>query len=306
MIDVKKLIPSAEVREYIAECGHRFSLLDEAALIFQNPILREDVRLDALRAIAAKLRENPTSEFKTQKDDGVISAEELALQIDAHVRADMETETALFQNSLGGVYEVSYSMKSDSLRGGQSEAFSPSCFSCIERAAEAARADAGENLSGYKITLRELDGDKCVCGFFNACGGLLRVDSSFSFVAYDSDNRLDNFYVEIPYPFKDGDIVREVHSGRVGVVNHLGGEWMAKNIVRRYRDASHIEVPTDCLDEDGEFVYEPMFTPCVEEARVDEKSSDGEYLTEAALLVQGKGSLEYFTHLVKQRLAERE
>ena len=166
----------------------------------------------------------------------------------------------------------------------------------------------GENdkLLDVIVRLRKIDeGDKYVSGTFNSKGELLRVDSSFiGTQAFDSDNCLDNFYCKIPYPFNDGDIVQDLSSGRIGVVNHLGGEkdGKLKNICKRYRDSSDIIVPVDCLDDDGNFVYEPFYTPCVDYApRLDYSKGDGEFLYEASLLVQGKGSLEYFCNLVKKQ-----
>ena len=64
-------------------------------------------------------------------------------------------------------------------------------------------------------------------------------------------------------------------------------------------------MPVDSLDACGKFVYEPFFTPCVDYApRMDELKGDGEFLSEASLLVQGKGSLEYFCDLVRKRMSE--
>ena len=51
--------------------------------------------------------------------------------------------------------------------------------------------------------------------------------------------------------------------------------------------------------------YEPFYTPCVAYApRLDESKNDDEFLYEASLLVQGKGSLEYFCNMVKKRIAD--
>ena len=96
-------------------------------------------------------------------------------------------------------------------------------------------------------------------------------------------------------------------SGRIGVVNHLGGEKKGKlkNNCKCHRDSSDIIVPVDCLDDYGNFIYEPFYTPCVDYApRMDELKGDGEFLSEASLLVQGKGSLEYFCDLVRKRISE--
>lgn len=316
MTNIKKLIPSKSLREYLQKTGHEFSLCEEAALIYQNPLLRQDERLDALNKIAKTLRlpENDGKQFSTYRNciDGnpdsgeKITATELATQIESHIKSDMEMEIALFRNTLEGIYEVDCSVKNESLRGQPYDTFSCPAFSSIEKAIDYVMTGENDKLLDFIVTLRKIDeGDKYVSGTFNGKDELLRVDSSFMGTqAFDSDNRLDNFYSEIPYPFNDGDIVQDLSSGRIGVVNHLGGEkdGKLKNICKRYRDSSDIIVPVDSLDDDGNFVYEPFYTPCVDYApRLDESKNDGEFLYEASLLVQGKGSLE---NLVKKRIAD--
>lgn len=316
MTNIKKLIPSKSLREYLQKTGHEFSLCEEAALIYQNPLLRQDERLDALNKIAKTLRlpENDGKQFSTYRNciDGnpdsgeKITATELATQIESHIKSDMEMEIALFRNTLEGIYEVDCSVKNESLRGQPYDTFSCPAFSSIEKAIDYVMTGENDKLLDFIVTLRKIDeGDKYVSGTFNGKGELLRVDSSFMGTqAFDSDNCLDNFYSEIPYPFNDGDIVQDLSSGRIGVVNHLGGEkdGKLKNICKRYRDSSDIIVPVDSLDVDGNFVYEPFYTPCVDYApRLDESKNDGEFLYEASLLVQGKGSLEYFCNMVKKQ-----
>lgn len=319
MTNLKKLIPSKSLREYLGQIGHEFSLCEEAALIYQNPLLRQDERLDALNEIAKTLHlpENASLQFPTYRNciDGMhdsgekITVTELATQIEAHIKADMEIETALFRNTLEGIYEVDCSVKNESLRGQPYDNFSCPAFSSIEKAIDYVMTGENDKLLDFIVTLRKIDeGDKYVSGTFNSKGELLQVDSTFiGTQVFDSDNRLDNFYSEIPYPFNDGDIVQDLSSGRIGVVNHLGGEkdGKLKNICKRYRDSSDIIVPVDSLDDDGNFVYEPFYTPCVDYApRLDYSKGDGEFLYEASLLVQGKGSLEYFCNMVKKRIAD--
>ncbi|MCR4822008.1 MAG: hypothetical protein K5873_03940 [Treponema sp.] len=314
--EIIKMIPSKAVREYLQKIGHEFSLCEEAALIYQNPLLRQDESLDALNKIAKTLRlpENDSKQFSTYRNciDGnpdsgeKITATELATQIESHIKSDMEMEIDLFRNTLEGIYEVDCSVKNESLRSQPYDTFSCPAFSSIEKAIDYVMTGENNKLLDFIVTLRKIDeGDKYVSGTFNGKGELLRVDSSFMGTqAFDSDNCLDNFYSEIPYPFNDGDIVQDLSSGRIGVVNHLGGEkdGKLKNICKRYRDSSDIIVPVDCLDDDGNFVYEPFYTPCVDYAtRLDESKNDGEFLYEASLLVQGKGSLEYFCNLVKKQ-----
>ena len=316
MTNIKKLIPSKSLREYLQKTGHEFSLCEEAALIYQNPLLRQDERLDALNKIAKTLRlpENDGKQFSTYRNciDGnpdsgeKITAIELATQIESHIKSDMEMEIALFRNTLEGIYEVDCSVKNESLRGQPYDTFSCPAFSSIEKAIDYVMTGENDKLLDFIVTLRKIDeGDKYVSGTFNGKDELLRVDSSFMGTqAFDSDNCLDNFYCEIPYPFNDGDIVQNLSDGRIGVVNHLGGEkdGKLKNICKRYRDSSDIIVPVDSLDDDGNFVYEPFYTPCVDYApRLDESKNDGEFLYEASLLVQGKGSLEYFCNMVKKQ-----
>lgn len=316
MTNIKKLIPSKSLREYLQKTGHEFSLCEEAALIYQNPLLRQDERLDVLNKIAKTLHlpENDGKQFSTYRNciDGnpdsgeKITATELATQIEAHIKSDMEMEIDLFRNTLEGIYEVDCSVKNESLQGLPYDTFSCPAFSSIEKAIDYVMTGENDKLLDFIVTLRKIDeGDKYVSGTFNGKGELLRVNSSFiGTQAFDSDNCLDNLYCEIPYPFNDGDIVQDLSDGRIGVVNHLGGEkdGNLKNICKRYRDSSDIIVPVDSLDDDGNFVYEPFYTPCVDYApRLDESKNDGEFLYEASLLVQGKGSLEYFCNMVKKQ-----
>ena len=319
MISLKKLIPSKSLRQYLMQTGHEFSLCEEAALVYLNPFLRQDERLDALNEIARFLRlpENSSLQFPTYRNciDGTtdsgekITADELSSQIEVHIKSEMEIESVLFRNLLDGIYEATYFVKKETFLGEPSDSFCCTGFSCMENAIEFVKSEAGENLLTFKITLRKIDKpNECVSGTLNNSGELLQVDSSFiGAEIFDSDNSLDNFYCEIPFPFNDGDLVQDLSSGKIGVVNHLGGEknGKLKSICKRCRDSSDITVPVDCLDDDGNFVYESFFTPCVDYApRMNESNADGEFLSEASLLVQGKGSLEYFCDLVRKRISE--
>ena len=170
------------------QTGHEFTLCEEAALVYKNPFLQQDERLDALNEIARFLRlpENSSLQFPTYRNciDGTtdsgekITADELAAQIEAHIKSEMEIESALFRND--GIYEVTYFVKKESLRGMPYNSFFRTGFSCMENAIDFAKSDAAENLLTFEITLRTIDKpDEYVSGTFNNSGELLRVDSSF-------------------------------------------------------------------------------------------------------------------------------
>lgn len=200
MTNIKKLIPSKSLREYLQKTGHEFSLCEEAALIYQNPLLRQDERLDALNKIAKTLRlpENDGKQFSTYRNcidgnpdsDEKITATELATQIESHIKSDMEMEIALFRNTLEGIYEVDCSVKNESLRGQPYDTFSCPAFSSIEKAIDYVMTGENDKLLDFIVTLRKIDeGDKYVSGTFNGKDELLRVDSSFMGTqAFDSDN----------------------------------------------------------------------------------------------------------------------
>lgn len=318
MINLKKLLPSPSVREYLKKTEHSFSLAEEATLVFNSPLISQSERLDALHEIVSELNKTPEAEFSTYRnldknlESEKISATLLAEQIEVHIKNEMEIEADLFRNPFGGIYSVALTYKNEKLRGKNVDwGYAPFPFSCIENAIEEARKEnvsEGGKLKFFTIKLHKIDEtDKYLFGRFSADGTLLSVDSSFMYTDIFSDDDFVDFYAEIPYPVNDGDIVRELHTGRIGVVNHLGGEkdGKLKNITKRNRDISDIIVPVDMLDDDGNFVYEPFFTPCVEYAWcIDESKGDGEFLSEAALLVKGCGSLEYFCDLIKKRLGK--
>jgi hypothetical protein len=70
MINIRKLIPSKSLRLYLKEIEHEFTLCEEAALVYKNPFLRQDERLDALNEIARFLRlpENCSLQFPTYRN----------------------------------------------------------------------------------------------------------------------------------------------------------------------------------------------------------------------------------------------
>ena len=96
MINIRKLIPSKSLWQYVKEIEHEFTLCEEAALVYKNPFLQQDERLDALNEIARFLRlpENSSLQFPTYRNciDGApdsgekITADELAAQIEAHIK----------------------------------------------------------------------------------------------------------------------------------------------------------------------------------------------------------------------------
>ncbi|MBQ1671312.1 MAG: hypothetical protein II070_05930, partial [Treponema sp.] len=123
MINLKKLIPSKSLRLYLKEIEHEFTLCEEAALVYKNPFLRQDERLDALNEIARFLRlpGNCSLQFPTYRncidvspDSGEkITADELSSQIEVHIKSEMEIESVLFRNLLDGIYEATYFVKKE-------------------------------------------------------------------------------------------------------------------------------------------------------------------------------------------------
>ena len=304
-MDMTNLIPSPSVRKYLAEIGHSFSLAEQATLIFNNPLLRQDIRIDSLREIVDKLHSSENSEkIFTVGCHGTISAKELAAQIESVINNELEMELTLFRNRLEGIYEACFKEKSNKSLG---YSFSRCGFSSIDNAVRYVRENAGDSLESYKITLFQIDNpNKYVQGTFNEKGEILNFDSSFMGEDIFSDKIFTDFYVDVPYPFKNGDIVQNLKTKEIAVVNHLGIASQPRPKPFPHSDISDVNLYVDALNDEGLFFYHDHFyTPLIDYAAVDEKSDDGEFLKEASLLVSGKDSLEYFTMLVQKRIIGR-
>ena len=141
------------------------------------------------------------------------------------------------------------------------------------------------------------------------------LDSSFMGHEYCFNHRdgFDNLLVLIPHPFRNGDIIRRIDDGLMGVVCNIQNDevFFESLQVREKRggDITDVGIPADYL-EDETFTYEHLaFFPTLCE-KVDIascKDSDPKIplLEACATVMKGNGSFEYLFHEWNNYIDER-
>ena len=134
------------------------------------------------------------------------------------------------------------------------------------------------------------------------------IDSSFIGHEFDRVSnhhvRFDNLLVLIPHPFRNGDIIRRIDDGLMGVVCNLqNDEVFFESLQERERrggDISDVGIPADYLEEET-FTYEhlaffPTLCEKVDVASCKDSNPAIHMLEACATVMSGNGSFEYLFH----------
>lgn len=107
----------------------------------------------------------------------------------------------------------------------------------------------------------------------------------------EDKGRFENAYVELPYFFKTGDLVREVGMNDIGIVTEVPQ--------RMCPDYSDCSVRVEYVGENGKFIHEHVPLIVLECADFDSAGPRKEVLKSAQRLLQGKGSFQTLQKNVK-------
>lgn len=308
-------VPSKDVREYCGKLGRVFEPYELASLICQNTFLNYFHKDALLAELIPELRAEPNAESKTISGiyKNSYSSVEVAEEIENYIAVDKKKEEYLLNDFSGNVYEMECEVR------GESRFDKCGVFSSISKVFETMKSEFEEykkldieivsfHLKKYKIDDYEnyvygkflLDSDELE-GFH-----LHTLVSSFMGYKINSEHQegFDNLLVLIPHPFRNGDIIRRIDDGMMGVVCNLqNDEVFFESLQKRERrggDISDVSIPADYLD-DETFTYEhlaflPTLCEKVDVASCKDSNPTIPILEACATVMSGNGSFEYLFH----------
>lgn len=322
---IQAAVPSKDVREYCEKIGRTFAPYELATLICQNTLLGYSQKDALLAELVPELRAEPDSKAKTI--NGVYknhySNSEVADEIEAYIDMEKKMKDYLLNDFPGYVYELEYEET-----GSYRDFYNCGVFSSINKVYETMEKEIQDfkelnaEILSFRLRKYKLDDrENYVNGKFVPEKdnpdkfGLNYLDSSFMGHEYCFNHRdgFDNLLVLIPHPFRNGDIIRRIDDGLMGVVCNIQNDevFFESLQVREKRggDITDIGIPADYL-EDETFTYEHLaFFPTLCE-KVDIascKDSDPKIplLEACATVMKGNGSFEYLFHEWNKYIDER-
>ena len=323
---IQAAVPSKEVRDYCEKIGRNFVPYELAVLICQNTLLSYSQKHALLAELVPELRVEPDS--KSKIISGVYknhySNVEVADEIEAYIAMENKLEEYLLNDSPGNVYELELE-ESASYRMWP---YSCGVFSSINKVYEKMESeindfkDSKEKILSFRLRKYKIDDrDNYVYGKFipeknNTYKFQLHyLDSSFMVDEYYNKHHdgFENLLVLIPHPFRNGDIIRRIDDGLMGVVCNLQNDEVFFESLqvreRRGGDISDVGIPADYL-EDERFCYDhlaffPTLCEKVDIAACKDSNPAMPLLEACATVMKGNGSVEYLFHEWNKYIDER-
>lgn len=226
---IERLIPSKDVRAFLTETEYKFTEFTIAHLIVQSDmsIIR---KIDELRKLAEQCSEAKLKqEIENYADYYTYSLKSFSYNLDSEC-----------------IYRLSISWDED-----YSDYIYEASFFCFEHVMEYIRNCEGIK---YKIEkekpIRKFEEVEECCNYY----GVAFVDNTVGIKdcsandvpepSYDIASFADAF-IPIPFPFKNGDIVYNLKSKRMGVINSSDDGWFmnfSEDSVRDYSDYNNLVI----------------------------------------------------------------
>lgn len=322
---IQAAVPSKDVREYCEKNSRTFAPYELATLICQNTLLGYSQKDALLAELVPELRAEPDSIAKTIS--GVYknhySNSEVADEIEAYIDMENKMKDYLLNDSPRYVYELEYEET-----GVYRDFNNCGVFSSINKVYETMEKEIQDSkelnadILSFRLRKYKLDDrENYVNGKFVPEKDnpdkfeLNYLDSSFMGHEYCFNHRdgFDNLLVLIPHPFRNGDIIRRIDDGLMGVVCNIQNDevFFESLQIREKRggDITDVGIPADYL-EDETFTYEHLafFPTLCEKVDIDScKDSDPKIplLEACATVMKGNGSFEYLFHEWNKYIDER-
>lgn len=116
---------------------------------------------------------------------------------------------------------------------------------------------------------------------------------------YEEKNRFENAYISMPHPFRQGDIVKDMVTGDIGIVicDKTDEDWESydkKMKQSEFSDYSDVMVTVEFLYEESCFSHRHINPMRLEFYDASETNKKNKLLQSASYLINGYGSLECF------------
>ena len=295
-ITMRELIPSKDVREYMEKKGKKLTDFERATLAYNYPGLSIEERLELLKEI-----------MDTTQDQKLLG------QIRERIAHHKKCVEKFYENKKGMMYVLETYDEDD---------WRPAdwCYFASGELAYASGKKLGEcfSIAKYRIFEKEIDMEKgghySVSNLhYDEKGDLWNCSSDE--VAWegeldeDDDERFEDAYVDLPYPFRTGDLVREVGCDEIGVVQseRTDEEYeLFRTRAEKMRQEGHFNsygdasIPVEYPDENGNFGHSHVLIANIEYAVPDENDPKREVLEYASLMLKKRCYIQEFQMVCRQ------
>ena len=287
---MRELIPSKDVREYMEKKGKKLTDFERATLAYNYPNISIGERLELLEEI-----------MDTTQDQKLVG------QIRERIEYHKKCVEKFYEDKKGMVYVLERYDEDD---------WRPVDWCCFVSGEQAYTSGKklGEcfSISKYRIFEEEVDMEEdrhySVSDLhYDEKGDLWNCSSDG--VAWEGEldeydeERFEDTYVDLTYPFRTGDLVREVGSDEIGVVQSQrtdeeyelfrkrAEEMRQEGHFNSYGDAS---IPVEYPDKNGNFGHSHVLIANIEYAIPDENDPKREVLTYASLMLKDRCYIQEF------------
>ena len=293
---MRELIPSKDVREYMEKKGKKLTDFERATLAYNYPGLSIEERLELLKEI-----------MDTTQDQKLLG------QIRERIAHHKKCVEKFYENKKGMMYVLETYDEDD---------WRPAdwCYFASGELAYASGKKLGEcfSIAKYRIFEKEIDmeedGHYSVSNLhYDEKGDLWNCSSDE--VAWegeldeDDEERFEDAYVDLPYPFRTGDLVREVGCDEIGVVQseRTDEEYeLFRTRAEKMRQEGHFNsygdasIPVEYPDENGNFGHSHVLIANIEYAVPDENDPKREVLEYASLMLKKRCYIQEFQMVCRQ------
>lgn len=319
IIPTEKLIPSKDVRKYMEEQKKDFTPEEEATLVYLSNSLDFETKLDFLERISLYCKQpNPS----------------LSKEIDKVVQQMNAEKIKLLKEEKEAFYTFSYYYPFSDTWDKYEEVFS-TFEKVMKFAVDQTQEDDWFKEAPTKIKIRKCYIDKEDAEWIQ---GEYTIDFKLMDILYSNIKEFEitdgkDFtwkYVEIPHPFRRGDIVKNIIDDKIYIVTYPKDDEDYKFDIERNRkfkkenriDAFDIGLYVEGLDED-QFTEHHVIPSNLEFVNLENEANykgtknpktgvetvfkvldktEKDFLKETSLLLKGKSCLEMFTQAYKEYL----
>jgi len=248
---------SPDTAEYCQSIGHTFNAVESAVIINQSATRTLEEKLEAYRTIIAEYpdMEIPEGNNHEQSDSFHKELGKVITYKEKLLKKFLSTE----KDSVYQVYLILYGKE----KLNRTNEFELQTFTTCEKATTAVvkylkkytkKKDytlfSSYDCAYIKIFKIYSNKDVCMAVEINNLGQILEIEDNYNIIKEDGSGYfLESFFIDVPVPFKEGDLV-EVHPG-----NHYT-VFVLQNIIRDHPYHKDFILKSDTADMTAYFYYE--------------------------------------------------
>ncbi len=301
-IPLEKLIASKDIIAQFKKEKRVFTPFEQAVLIYQNPKLTHEEMLNLLKQIQDAVKDE--EEYK-----------ELYQQLEERIKFQVELEKRFYSGEENQYFNFSYK-DAENMEIVNDDSFFSDLHKLLDYiddyfkryGIKAVQSAVNGKFTVHKHYLNSNDIE--ITAVFDGQNKIKKIYSYSldTLIDYTKPDNFANAFVEIPFPFRNGDFVHVIGNPQIGIFTSCKDEedyrylqLLHKRITEKGLniDASDISCRVELLAQadNSERLYFYHYHPSLlslEYAELKESDEHYELLKSAQALMQGKGSLETF------------